>query len=102
MSAPEELLEQETELREIPDSDGLDEIHGYADDDCWLIWVGGFDPTEMGLDPDSPSLGDSARNFAESAKHLTSTDETSPGYFDCIFCNVTGISGKKIIALTVP
>lgn len=102
MSAPEQLRESETGNQIPANSEDLDEIHGYADEDCRLIWVGGFDPTEMDLDPESPSLGDSARAFAESAKHLSCTEETSPGYFDCIFCNVTGISGKKIIALMTP
>lgn len=81
---------------------GLDEIHGYLCDDCWLVWVGGFDAQEMGLDPDSATLSDSARAFAESAKHIGCTEETAPGYFDCLICDVTSIGGHQAIAYMVP
>lgn len=104
MSAAEELLPAEEDQPPTPgcDLEGLDEIHGHACDDCRLVWIGGFDAAEMGLPSDSATLGDSARGFAESAKHLACTEETSAGYFDCIFCNVTGISGRKVIAFMKP
>lgn len=87
------------------DLEGLDEVHGHICDDCRLAWVGGVDEHELGLDPEiSSTFSDSARGFAESAKHISCADEEDAGhgYFDCLICDVTSIGGFKAVAYTVP
>lgn len=92
---------------EPPDSDlaGLDEVHGHVCGDCRLAWIGGYDERELGLDPEiSSTFSDSARAFAESARHISCADEEDAGhgYFDCLICDVTSIGGYKAIAYMVP
>jgi hypothetical protein len=86
------------------DLDGLDQVHGHICTECRLVWVGGFDEQELGLDPDSSTLRDSARAFAESAKHISCAEEEDAGhgYFDCLICDVTSIDGYKAVAYMVP
>lgn len=84
------------------DLDGLDEIHGYICDDCRLIWVGGFDPKDMGLDQDIDALSDSARAFAESAKHIRCADQESSRFFTCLICDVVSIGGYAAVAYMTP
>jgi hypothetical protein len=87
------------------DLTGLDEVHGHICGDCRLAWVGGYDERELGLDPEiSSTFSDSARAFAESARHISCADEEDAGhgYFDCLICNVTSIGGFKAVAYMVP
>lgn len=87
------------------DLEGLDEIHGHICGDCRHAWVGGMDERELGLDPDSSStFSDSARAFAESARHISCADDEDAGhgYFDCLICDVTSIGGFKAVAYMVP
>jgi hypothetical protein len=87
------------------DLEGLDEVHGRICTDCRNVWIGGFDEIELGLDPETSStLSDSARAFAESARHISCAEEEDAGhgYFDCLICDVTSIGGYKVIAYLVP
>lgn len=86
------------------DLDALDQVHGHICTECRLVWVGGFDAQELGLDPDSSTLSDSARAFAESARHISCAEEEDAGhgYFDCLICDVTSIGGYKAVAYMVP
>lgn len=102
--------EQSREPQEEPqppanDLEGLDEVHGHICTDCRLAWVGGHDEHELGLDPEiSSTFSDSARAFAESARHISCADEEDAGhgYFDCLICDVTSIDGFKAVAYKVP
>jgi hypothetical protein len=84
--------------------EGLDQVHGHLCGDCRLVWVGGYDERELGLDPDSPTLSGSARAFAESARHISCADDedSGNGYFDCLICDVTSIGGFKVVAYMAP
>lgn len=84
------------------DLEGLDEKHGYLCPDCRLIWVGGFDPQELGLDPDSDTLSDSARAFAESVRFFSCAETESSRYYDCMICDVVGVGGYETVAYMVP
>lgn len=108
-AAPDEIREPGTEPPQPDvsgsDLEGLDEVHGRICTDCRHVWIGGFDQTELGLDPETSStLSDSARAFAESARHISCAEEedTGHGYFDCLICNTTSIGGYKVIAYLVP
>lgn len=85
---------------------GLDAVHGHLCDNCRLAWIGGFTEEELGLDPEiSSTFSDSARGFAESAKHMACSEEPDPehnGYFDCLICDETSIGGYQVIAFLVP
>jgi hypothetical protein len=85
--------------------DGLDQIHGHICTDCRLVWVGGFDQHELGLDPETNStFSPSAQAFAESTKHISAADEEDAGhgYFDCLICDDTCIAGHKAVVYMVP
>lgn len=87
------------------DLEGLDEIHGHICTDCRHVWIGGFDENELDLDPETSStLSNSARAFAESAKHISCAEDEDAGngYFDCLICNVISIGGYKVIAYMAP
>lgn len=106
MSAQQTAPEPEDQPQPPPsDLEGLDQVHGHLCGDCRLVWVGGYDARELGLDPEnSPTLSDSARAFAESARHIGCADEEDAGngYFDCLICDVTSIGGHKVVAYMVP
>ncbi|MEO3931333.1 hypothetical protein WMO79_00775 [Micrococcaceae bacterium Sec7.4] len=105
MSAVVSPEPQETTESPKGDLEGLDEVHGHICDDCRHAWVGGMDERELGLDPEiSSTFSDSARGFAESARHISCADEEDAGhgYFDCLICDVTSIGGFKAIAYMKP
>jgi len=87
------------------DLQGLDEVRGHICGDCRNAWVGGMDERELGLDPETSStFSDSARAFAESARHIECADEEDAGhgYFDCLICDTTGIGGFPATAYMKP
>lgn len=98
------IVEPEDETADQSDLKGLDRVHGHLCDDCRLVWIGGFDSTELGLDPESDTLSESPRAFAESARHISCADEedSGNGYFDCLVCDTTSIGGFKAVAYMVP
>lgn len=99
-----DIADPDNDTTDLGDLKGLDRVHGHLCDDCRLVWVGGFDETELGLDPESATLSDSSRAFAESARHISCADEENAGngYFDCLVCDNTGIGGFKAVAYLVP
>ncbi|MCB5280639.1 hypothetical protein BJQ89_00361 [Arthrobacter sp. ES1] len=102
MQAPEPEAELPAPRNDL---EGLDEIHGHICGDCRCAWVGGMDERELGLDPEiSSTFSDSARAFAESARHISCAEEEDAGhgYFDCLICDVTSIGGFKAIVYAVP
>lgn len=102
MSAPEP---QEATQSPTSDLEGPDEVRGHICGDCRLAWVGGVDERELGLDPETSStFSDSARAFAESARHISCADEedSGHGYFDCLICDATGIGGFNAVAYMAP
>lgn len=106
MSAAVQTPEPEAEVTAVRnDLEGLDEIHGHICGDCRHAWVGGMDERELGLDPETSStFSDSARAFAESARHIRCDDDEDAGhgYFDCLICDVTSIGGFKAVVYAVP
>lgn len=87
------------------DLQGLDEVRGHICGDCRHAWVGGMDERELGLDPEiSSTFSDSARAYAESARHIECADEEDAGhgYFDCLICDTTGIGGFAAVAYMKP
>lgn len=87
------------------DLQGLDEVRGHICGDCRLAWIGGMDERELGLDPETSStFSDSARAFAESARHIECADDEDAGhgYFDCLICDVTSIGGYPATAYMKP
>lgn len=105
MSAAEQATAPPADPQRAADRlEGLDQIHGHLCADCRLVWVGGHDERELGLDPDSPTLSGSARAFAESARHLSCAgdEDAGNGYFDCLICDVTSIGGFKVVAYMAP
>ena len=98
------IVDPENNTADLSDLKGLDRVHGHLCNDCRLVWVGGFDETELGLDPECATLSDSSRAFAESARHISCADEedSDNGYFDCLVCDTTSISGFKTVAYLVP
>ena len=106
MSTPSDSRESKTEAQlSGGDLEALDQIHGHLCNDCRLVWVGGYDVQELGLDPEtSTAFSDAAQAFAESAKHISCADEedTGCGYFDCLICNATGIDGYTTVVYMVP
>ena len=74
-------------------------IKGYICADCRLVWVGGFDQQETGIDPDSSTFSAGAEGFAELVDSIDCAEEedSSNGYYDCLFCNETNIGGFKTV-----
>ena len=101
---PDSDLADLSDLSDLSDLKSLDRVHGHLCDDCRLVWVGGFDAHEMGLDTDSATLSTSAQTFAESTRHISCADEEDArnGYFDCLICDTTSIGGFKAVAYMVP
>jgi len=92
------------EKLESPETN-LDEIHGRICNDCRLVWVGGFDAQETGLDPETSStFSTSAEAFAESVKasNIADEEDTGHGYFQCLFCDETHIGGFTAVLKVTP
>ena len=69
-----------------------DEIRGHICNDCNLVWLHGYDRDELGYEP--ASFSDEAEAFVSSAAGIIAEYEPDTnGYFDCMICNETGISG---------
>ena len=74
-------------------------IKGYICEDCRLVWVGGFDQQETGINTDSSTFSAGAEGFAELVESIDCADaeDSGNGYFDCLFCSDTNVGGFKTV-----